>query len=59
MDVVPIVPIVIMGQLPVQPLTFPATVNLMPGVSLGIQAITKDAGTYTFDSSNTEIVHVP
>ena len=58
-DVVPIVPIVVIGQLSVQPLTLPATVNLLPGVSLAIQAITKNPGTNSYDSSNTEIVYVP
>ncbi|MFH0946006.1 MAG: hypothetical protein V2A76_12470 [Planctomycetota bacterium] len=58
-DVAPVVPILIMGKLPSQPLSFPVTVNLISGVSLGMQAITKDPASHAFDTSNTEIIHVP
>jgi len=58
-DAVPVVPLRVMGQLPAQPLTFPATVHLASGLAVGLQVITKSASSSTFDSSNTEIINVP
>ena len=57
LDVVPVVPISAMGPLPSQPLTFLASVSLVPGMSLGIQVITKDTSSNTWDTANTEIIN--
>jgi hypothetical protein len=57
LDVVPVVPIIAMGPLPSQPLTFLASVSLVPGMSLGIQVITKDTSSNTWDTANTEIIN--
>jgi len=58
-DVVPLVPIWVMGQLPTQPLTFPATIQLASGLAVGLQVITKNPTSGAWDSSNTEIINVP
>jgi len=59
LDVVPIVPILVMGQLPTQPLTFPATIQLASGLAVGLQIVTKNPSSGAWDSSNTEIINVP
>jgi len=58
-DVLPIVPILLMGTLGSQPLTFPAVVPVASGMTLGIQVITRSPAGGLFDSSNTEILFVP
>ncbi|MFH0944843.1 MAG: hypothetical protein V2A76_06565 [Planctomycetota bacterium] len=57
-DVVPVIPIWLMGRLPTQPLTVPATVSLASGLTVGLQVITRNASG-VWDSSNTEIINVP